>query len=221
MEGVALPQLHDDIERDGFHVFDWDGDGSIESLALSLGRPVPSAPNRRHIDVLVPKSREDSPPGTLSFTHGVEPFPFHTETAHWRQPVDWVILKCVNPGAGNRPTLLLDGWELAFEERDLTHLRQSLMVVKSGSKSFLAPLVTRDLGRLSFRHDPGCMKPASKYDRVAVDIFVGALINAARVSIEWKPGRCVVFDNRRMLHSRPKSSTADPDRQLERIYIVR
>ena len=221
MARVSLPLLHHDVSRVGFHLFDWGESAPLESLALRLGRPVASVPGRPAVDVLVPKTREDSQPGTLSFMHGTDVFPFHTETAHWRDPVDWVILKCVNPGAGNRPTLLIDGWDLGLEDDESRRLTQSLMVVKNGSKSFLAPLVTRESERPSFRYDPACMKPASNGDKAVLNILEQGLMDATQTDIMWKAGQCLIFDNRRMLHSRAGSSIADPDRRLERIYVVK
>ena len=95
------------------------------------------------------------------------------------------------------------------------------MVVKNGSKSFLGPLVTREGERLSFRHDPACMKPASNGDKAALDILEQRLMDATQTSIIWQAGQCLVFDNRRILHSRAGSSIADSDRRLERIYVVK
>ena len=218
---TTLSQMHFNLTRAGFHSFYWYKDAPLESLASRLGMPISSVPGRPTVDVLVPKTREDSPSGTLSSMHGAEAFPFHTETAHWRDPVDWVILRCVNPGSGSRPTLLIDGWGLALTKPDTEQLSQSLMVVKSGSKSFLAPLITLKGERLSFRHDPGCMRPASKIDKAAVGILEHALANAPQVTVQWKAGHCLVFDNHRLLHSRGVSAIADTDRQLERIYVIR
>ena len=98
---VSFSRLRIDVERVGFHFFDRYEDVPLASLAAQLGHPVASAPGRPLTDLLVPQTCDDSQPGTLSSIHGVEAFPFHTETAHWRIPVDLVILKCINPGAGN------------------------------------------------------------------------------------------------------------------------
>ena len=216
---MFLAQLQDDVSRIGFHIFDCSEDAPLESLAIRLGNPVASVSGRLTVDTLVPKAREDSKSGTLSFSHGTAAFPFHTETAHWRDPVDLVILKCVDPGAGNRPTLLIDGWDLGLGKDDVRQLTQGLMVVKNGFKSFLAPSVTCESERLSFRHDPTCMKPASKPDKTVWNILEQALVDANLIKIAWKTGQCLVLDNRRMLHSRGESSVVDYDRQLERIYI--
>lgn len=221
IERDSLSQLHTDLERKGFALVDWPEDGPLDSLAVQLGKPVPSAPGRSLVDVLVPQPGGASLPGTLSSLHGVGSFPFHTETAHWRTPVDWVILRCVNPGAGNRPTLLIDGLSLHFRNNEIRQLTRSLMIVRNGSRSFLAPLVMSENTQLLFRHDPGCMRPSSKGDQHLKEVFERRLMNANPTEIAWKSGQCVIFDNRRMLHSRAESSTADFDRCLERIYIVK
>ena len=217
----SLSLLHHNLSRFGFHLFDSPESEPLQSLAFRLGRPVASVLGRAPVDVLVPKTRQDSQPGTLSFMHGAAAFPFHTETAHWRDPVDLVILKCVNPGAGNRPTLLIDGSDLSLEDVEIRRLTQSLMVVKSGSRSFLAPLVMRRNERLEFRYDSACMKPATNGDKAVLNILEQCLLDASRIDITWKRGQCLVFDNRRLLHSRAASSIADYDRRLERIYVVK
>ena len=209
------------LERDGYHLFHCGVDASLEELAIGLGMPTASVPGRPPVDVLVPKTQEDSQPGTLSHLHGDGVFPFHTETAHWRTPVDLVILKCVEPGAGNRSTLLADGWNLGLDSNKVTQLTRTLMVVRNGRKSFLAPLVTQEDDRLSFRYDPGCMRPTSTDDAVMLDTLQTRLLYTEQIRIVWRRGLCLIFDNRRMLHSRDESPIPDHDRRLERIYVCK
>ena len=220
MAGISQSRLHRDLNRVGFHLFDGSEDLPLEPLAFSLGQPIPSLPQRPNVDVLVPKTREDSPPGTLSSMHGVNAFPFHTETAHWRHPVDLIILKCVNPGAGNRRTLMIDGYGLNIDDKEINQLTHSLMVVRNGSNSFLASLASRGCNRLLFRYDPSCMKPASHSDYSALKLLEHSLVTATRTEITWKAGQCLILDNRRIFHSRASSSIDDSDRRLERIYVV-
>ena len=221
MLGVSFSRLYLDVERTGFHLFNVIEDVPLDSLAAQLGHPVASALGRPQTDVLVPRHQSDSHPKTLSYIYGTDAFPFHTETAHWRNPVDWVILRCIHPGAGNRVTHLIDGWDLGLDGDEARLLAQSLMVVKSGSKSFLAPPVEKENGRLLFRYDPNCTYPASNRDISALDILRRRLNVATQADIVWKPGRYLIFDNRRMFHSRGIASASDTDRRLERIYIVK
>ena len=209
------------LERDGYHLFNCGENGSLEELALSLGKPVASVPGRPPVDVLVPKSKEDSQPGTLSYLNGDGAFPFHTETAYWPKPVDLVILKCVAPGAGSRSTILVDGWNLGLDRDEVKRLMRTLMVVRNGRMSFLASLAKLENDRLSFRYDLACMRPTSSEDAIMLNSLHASLSDADHTQIVWKSGQCIVFDNRRMLHSRSESLIPDPDRRLERIYVYK
>lgn len=209
------------LERDGYHLFNCGKEGSLEELALSLGKPVASVPGRPPVDVLVPKSKEDSQPGTLSYLNGDGAFPFHTETAYWPNPVDLVILKCVEPGAGSRSTILVDGWNLGLDRDTVKRLTRTIVVVRNGRRSFIASLAKLEDDRLSVRYDPACMRPTSSEDAIMLNTLQTSLSNADHTRIVWKSGQCLVFDNRRMLHSRSESSVPDPDRRLERIYVYK
>ena len=199
----------------------FDEDLSIVSLASRLGLPVASALGRPMIDVLIPSGTGHAMPGSLSSKYGMGGFPFHTETAHWRRPIDWVILRCIDPGAGGRATELVDGWELNLKDREMAALTRSLMVVKNGSKSFLAAPVQKGICGSMFRYDSACMSPAFKTAKLAISVLQDRLDEADRRIVDWKAGRTLVFDNSRMLHSRATATTVDTDRKLERIYIVR
>ena len=221
MQVVSVPHLIADIQRSGFHILDLLEDMPLTELAAQLGDAVPSAPGRQLTDLLTPQAREHSLAGTLSSIHGVEAFPFHTETAYWRHPIDWVILKCINPGTGYRKTLLIDGWRLRLGNDEVKALEDSLMVVKNGSRSFLASAVERRGGKLFFRYDLGCMKRACTAAASAVNILKKRVEEARYEEVQWKPGRHVIFDNHRMLHSRAKSYVPDADRKIERVYVVK
>ena len=218
MASSALLRSH--VTSTGFHSFDVPTRAPLEALARRLGHPVASAPGRPPVDTLVPKPQEDSRPRTLSSIHGTHEFPLHTETAHWREPADLVLFRCVNPGAGNRPTRLVDGWNLGLKNAAVAGLKESLMVVRNGSKSFLAPLVTQGTDGIALRYDPGCMVPCSEYDKGLLATLERSLLDSIHTSIQWEAGRCVILDNHRMLHSRANTSIPDPDRRLERVYIV-
>ena len=202
-------------------MFDGCRDDQIALLATRLGYPVASALGRPVTDLLMPQIREDSRPGTLSSIHGNDAFPFHTETAHWRSPIDWVILKCIDPGAGDRGTLLVDGWGLGLNNSEVKELTQGLMIVKNGPRNFLAPPIEHTREGLRFRYDTACMFPAFDRAKSALNSFERRLEVANCLEVHWKTGRHLIFDNHRMLHARTSASTSDKDRRLERVYIVK
>ncbi len=220
MPEVSLSRLYRDVQEVGYHLFNGSEDRSLTSLAAQLGHSVPSVQDRLHTDLLTPQTREYARSGTFSAIHGEKAFPFHTDTAHWKNPVDLVVLKCVNPGGGNRGTLLIDGWDLGLENDEVKALALSLMVVKNSSRSFLAPPIQRGRRGLLFRYDSACMNPAFSNANLVLDTLRRRLDDANQQEVCWEVGQCLIFDNRRMLHARAGSSIPDPDRQLERIYVV-
>ena len=205
----------------GYCIFESPRAEPLESVAQRFGPTMPSKQGGAVVDVLIPRHRETARPGTLSFAYGTDAFPFHTETAHWSEPVDLVLLRCVNPGIGNRATHLIDGWDMGLGNADLAQLAGSLMVVKSRNRSFLSPLAVRLGHRTDFRYDPSCMKPATVSDQAALETLEQALNATAPLTVSWQAGQCLLFDNLRMLHSRGHSHLADQDRRLERIYIAK
>lgn len=215
-----LSSLIENVRHFGFHLFDVAEELSLESLASELGDPVPSAPGRPLTDLLFPQTLAQAPLGTLSSLHGIGAFPFHTETAHWRRPVDLVILRCLDPGGANRKTLLVDGWEIGLADDEVRALTQCLMVVRNGPRSFLAAPVEKTMDGLRFRYDKACMNPAFGSAAIATENLDRRLDEAKFQEVHWKAGRYLVFDNRRILHSRASASAGDTDRRIERIYIV-
>ena len=216
---VPSRQLRD-LQAAGYCIFEPPQEESLESLAHRFGPTIASRPGRATVDVLVPKDREASRPGTLSFVHGRSAFPMHTETAHWPRPVELVLLRCLRPGAGKRATLLIDGWKLGLSDADIARLTQSLVVVKNGARSFLSSLVDRREHRIDFRFDASCMRAARDSDRAVWQAFEQAVQAAPARPISLRPGQCLAFDNRRMLHSRGSSPVPDHDRRLERVYVA-
>src|SRR5262245_17548310 len=55
-----------------------------------------------------PQPPNSAKANTLSSRYGTDAFPFHTDTAHWDQPARYLALFCVDPGEGQRETLLQD-----------------------------------------------------------------------------------------------------------------
>ena len=216
---VSTAWMRDELSKVGYCAFNLGMHEPLESLANGLGSVVSSAPGRPVVDVLSPRPRHVSHLTTLSSVHGDGAFPFHTETAHWREPVELVILRCIEPGAGSRPTLLIDGWQLGSNDAAIDKLAQCRMLVKSGSRSFIAPLLERKGDRLKLRYDSLCMVPVTDHDGAHLKRFEQELERTSETSIRWRAGRCLVFDNRRMLHSRGASKVVDYDRRLERTYI--
>lgn len=217
--GASSPSaITDCISTRGFF---WDSHWAppdVVRLAASLGRPSGDIGDPRLVRALAPQPSRDVHANTLSRRHGLGPFPFHTETAYWSRPARYVLLYCVNPGAGERPTLLVDsqGWRLSGEDR--RHFLNAAFHV-SGRRTFLASLAAYGGHGLHWRFDQACMSPATS-DAVSAIRKISALIDdSTSIKISWVPGSLLVFDNYRCLHARGTAKTKDTDRVLHRILV--
>ena len=194
-------------------------DVALLALAEALGRVAVDRRDPRPVRSVSPREAGDARPNTLSSRHGLGTFPFHTDTAYWREPATLLMLYCVDPGAGGRETVVSDTrtWRLTRDER--THLARSLWRVDTGRRAFLEPLAVESSGTLRIRFDRACMQPVGSESATAGDL-VGERAVANAVPIRWAAGDLLVLDNRIALHARTAAACADLDRTLKRILVV-
>lgn len=190
----------------------------VVNLAATLGRPSGDVGDPRLVRAITPQSSHEVHANTLSRRHGLGPFPFHTETAYWSRPARYVVLHCIHPGSGERPTLLVDSrqWPLSAEDR--RRFLNAACRVKS-RRSFLASLATRDGHDLQFRFDRACMSPATSDAGPAIESVSGFIEESTPVRIRWAPRTLLVFDNYRCVHARGAATRNDTDRILHRILV--
>jgi len=157
-------------------------------------------------------------PNTLSSRYGTGVFPFHTDTAHWDQPARYLVLYCVEPGEGRRPTLVQDSrvWQLNEAEKDLA----CRALWKTGHvRPRLCMLAERTANCLTIRYDKDCMRPMTAEARELEPLIEFRINQADRKEIDWDAGDLLVIDNQRMLHARGKSNGMDTNRMLKRILV--
>jgi alpha-ketoglutarate-dependent taurine dioxygenase len=205
---------------DGFWVGVARDEDELLRAATRLGAPVPVRPGGPVLQELTPIKAEDAPPHSLSSAHGVGAFPFHTDAAHHRRPPRWVVLRCADPGAENRSTLLADALRLAFAERQWRALERTVWWVRSGGRGFPASIVKRARDGIRIRYDRGCMTPADLAFTLAGEFFEQALRQISHVRLEWQRNDMVIIDNWRMLHARAAAEGLDAgSRRLQRILV--
>ena len=190
----------------------------IVRLAATLGRPSGDIGDPRIVRALAPQPSHEVNANTLSRRYGLGPFPFHTETAYWSRPARYVVLHCMAPGSGERPTLLVDSrqWQISAQDRR-RFLNAACRV--NGQRSFLASLATLDGHDLQLRFDRACMSPATSDAAPAMERMSTFIEDSTPVEIRWAPRTLLVFDNYRCLHARGPASTTDTDRVLHRILV--
>jgi alpha-ketoglutarate-dependent taurine dioxygenase len=165
-----------------------------------------------------PQPADSAKQNTLSSRYGTNAFPFHTDTAHWDQPARYLVLYCVDPGEGKRPTLLQDSraWQISDAEKELAcralwttgHVRPRLCM-----------LAARTTNYLTIRYDKDCMRPMTAEARRLEALIEFRIDQTDQKQIDWGAGDLLVIDNQRMLHARGKSNRTDANRILKRILI--
>jgi L-asparagine oxygenase len=217
---VIPASLRDEIERNGYWLGRAPSTASLTATAAALGEPVSVRSGSDIVHDLRPLAPEHAPKKSLSAVHGEGAFPFHTDGAHHRTPPRWVVMRCVAPGNGDRPTLLLDATQLKLTTAEWRLLERSVWWVSSGGRSFPVSIVqSNDFGR-TFRYDAGCMKPAARGFQESRRVLEEAIGDTSSTAIAWDANDLLIFDNWRMLHSRAAGQSDDRGvRHLQRVLV--
>jgi len=215
---IDMPAIRQRIQNHGHALVSHVQYKDLESIAQCLG-PIEVDPrNPEKIREIRPESHLLANPNTLSSRHGTGRFPFHTDCAHWKQPARYLLLYCVNPGSGHRPTTFLDtrGW--TWSENQVGALCNE--VWKRALKEPRLCTVAENINHgLSIRFDEACMEPVTTGAKSLLTSIREKIENSKSCSVSWAPGDLLLLDNHRMLHSRGESSGPDPDRLLLRILV--
>ena len=179
---------------------------------------MPVRPRGPLLHALTPTTSSDAPPRSLSAKHGLGAFPLHTDAAHHRIPPRWMLLRCAQPGAEPRPTVLVDSRALGWQDRERREFERIVWRIRNGRGSFLASAVLRD--GVGLRYDADCMAAAAPSFGAAAVHFGEKLKDAARTSIRWEPGLALLVDNWRVLHGRAVGTGDDAGiRRLDRVLV--
>lgn len=167
------------------------------------------------VDRLIPQEKDQAHPKSLSASTGLGVQPWHVDLAHFQTPARYIILACECKGSNPVPTELAY-WKSLFDTADQEAALTEPFLVRNGSHSFYATILTRSQQYLRF--DPGCMQPVTKGAKALMSKLSGKKINPA-LRIDWKPERAVVIDNWRMLHRRLDAHSAQ-GRVLLRVAVT-
>lgn len=168
------------------------------------------------VQELIPRSLDQASASSYGGIYGLEPFPLHTDMAHWFVPPHFILLRCVRP-APEVFTLALHFQNL-FDGEEVTTIRRALFRPRRRIDDRLTSLRLHDRGIC--RWDPTFITPITKS---AVDLrerihrrIDGATVT--KLSLE-EPTGCIVFDNWNVLHGRTEVPPQCIHRKLERVYL--
>jgi|ERR1051326_910203 hypothetical protein len=187
------------------------------ALATESGTPAATRSSGSLCDALMPTAAEAAKPCSLSKIHAVGEFPLHNDTAHWLTPCHYVMLACISPGGGSRPTLLMDTRRLPLNRHQSSLLNNTPLRVVNGRNSFFSTVLSK--GRPFVRFDPGCMAATTTDGVKALAVLARQNWPDYIETVQWKTGTVLVMDNWRMLHGRGHADCPDSDRKLLRISI--
>jgi alpha-ketoglutarate-dependent taurine dioxygenase len=193
-------------------------DEELTELALRFGRIAVEPRDPRPVRAVSPSTEGNARQNTLSSRYGFGAFPFHTDTAYWRDPASLLFLYCVDPGAGSRQTLISDAWSWALPAAEQSLLRRSLWRVDRKHGTFLTRLASRTHAGLNLRYDAHCMKAIGSASVAAAAVIQERAAPHA-VAVTWATGDMLIIDNRRTLHARTVATQPDPERTLKRILV--
>lgn len=208
----------DTLDSEGFCTAHGIRDTDLLRLIEPLGRIRVDPRNPEPVRDIQPQQAGGAKPNTLSSRYGTGGFPFHTDTAHWERPARYLLLYCVSPGEGIRPTRLQDSraWQLTAQEMDLAC--RALWAV-GHRRVRLAHLAVRARDRLSLRYDMDCMRPMTTEATELKALLQHRIETTAETRITWEPTTLLAIDNHRIVHARGEAQRPDANRLLKRILI--
>lgn len=206
------------LDSEGFCTAHGVRDTDLLRLVEPLGRVRVDPRNPELVRDIQPQQAGAAKPNTLSSRYGTGGFPFHTDTAHWERPARYLLLYCVSPGEGMRPTRLQDSraWQLTDQEMSLAC--RALWAV-GHRRVRLAHLAVPAGDRLSVRYDMDCMRPMTTEAGELKALLQHRIETTVETRNAWEPGTLLVIDNHRMVHARGEASRPDANRLLKRILI--
>ena len=160
------------------------------------------------VSSLVPVSREEAHPSSLSALVGLECQPLHTDGAHLRPPPDVIVLASAAPNA--TPTRL---FRPEAGAAPVDAMSNGIFRVDSGKDYFYA--TARPVLRL--RYDPGCMTPCDQRARAVSEYFNEAQGRAQLHHWTETAGQVLAIHNKSVLHARDAVAASDTERALQRV----
>lgn len=192
-------------------------DSELISIASELGN-ILKHPNGEDVFLLKPKSENESLLGTFSNIHGLNDFPFHTDTAFYKNPARFILMHSACSSSCDTTILKKsDFWnELTDTEKKMAE--RAIYIVKTKRERFYTSFIFKENNENGIKYDPSCMFPYNKVAKEFDHIFQGIISGIEPKSIKWTAGKTVIIDNWKTLHGR-KSAEKDITRLLKRVYI--
>ena len=193
-------------------------DADLLEVARSLGTPVRSHEGG-FIKSITPMSEAQAKPKTLSATHGIGPFPAHTDTAFWTLPCRYIVMRVV--GDIRRSTTVLRFADIFHQcdRSDQSTAEHSVWRVNILGRQFYCSMRFQDSNSWGWRYDAQCMYPANSAAQKMYELIPRVIISTRQEIVNWSNDCAVVVANWRALHGRGSAPSKEGTRELHRIYV--
>lgn len=200
----------------------WKTDLPINELASNLGVVVKVSDYLNHsmitdAQIISPKEKGNSSKNQYSGEFGLDAFPLHTDLAHWGQPPNYLMLRCIK-GAQKVTTKVLPlniVWKMLIEHG----LRRSVVKTR-GKNGCMLPLLFKINGEQCIRWDSYFLEPVNENARAIRDLMLSRKVWDLAVDITLiNYGDTLILNNHSNFHARSNVPADSVGRQIERIYF--
>lgn len=212
-----------ELSRKGFvFIPQWNVKQTINDLASNLGSIVKISDYLNHsmipdAQLISPKDKNSSLKSQYSGEFGLDAFPLHTDLAHWSQPPNYLMLRCVK-GDERVATKILP-FDVIRDMLEQHGIRRS--VVKSrGRNACLFPLLFKMNGEYFIRWDSYFLEPMNESARAIHKLMLTKEVWDLAMDINLVNfGDTLIINNHSILHGRSNIPFNLTERKIERIYF--
>jgi hypothetical protein len=195
-----------------------DSTAKLLDLARSFGRPRES-PSGELIKELRITSSDRAKKGTLSGCFGETMFPLHTDTAFWRIPAKYLVMRV--RGDMRRQTIFLPFENrIGHSEAEISKwIMTSLWYRRTSGTQVCCHMKFRIRNQVGYRFDMQTMVPVNSSALSFVKYIERICMGSEIQAINWSPGMAAVIPNWHVLHGRGSGPADESERIMERIYV--
>ncbi len=192
---------------------------SVLTLANEFGDII-AHPDGNEFNIITPRKKNNSYPGTLSHLHEYGEFPLHTDTAFWSVPARYIVLAMLIEN--NNSTLVVSADKIfnSLDAEVKKIAREAVFKVETPFGEFDTRAIFEKSGEIGIRFNACCMTPSNSSAEIFFEEFDRALKHIRPNQIQWTGNKAIVIDNWKVVHGRPAIiDPIDNERSLIRVYV--
>jgi alpha-ketoglutarate-dependent taurine dioxygenase len=200
----------------------WKTEKTIVELANTLGDVLKISDYFNHsmiqdVQVIRPKKKVNSSVNQYSGKFGLNAFPLHTDLAHWNQPPNYLMLRCVK--GVERVTTKILPLDVVWEMLQISGIGRA--IVKSrGRQSCMLPLLFKANEKCCIRWDSYFLEPMNENAEAIKRLMLSENVWDLAIDISLVDfGDTLILNNHSILHARSNVPIECTERAIERVYF--